>query len=42
MRKKIFANKYVLTYQNSNIPWYERDDLLTYINELKCKEFFNN
>ena len=42
MSEICFANKYVSIYQNSNIPWYEHDGLLTYIDELKCKELFNN
>ena len=42
MSKKSFANKYVRNYQSSNIPWYEHDVLLTYIDTLKCKEFLDN
>ena len=42
MSKNSFTNKYVPIYQSDNILWYERDDLLTYIDVLKYKEFLNN
>ena len=42
MSKKFFANKYVPNYQSEDIPWYERDSLLTCIDALKCKEFLYN
>ena len=37
--KKI-VNKYVPKFaQHSELPWYERDGLLSYIDALKCEEF---
>ena len=39
MSKNIVANKYILPYQSNNIPWYERDGLMTYMYALKCKRF---
>lgn len=42
MSNNFFASRYVSNYQSSNIPWYERDVLLTYIDTLRCKEFLDN
>ena len=39
MGQKILVNKYTPTCEEPNLPWYERDGLLTYIDQLKCKEF---
>ena len=39
MSHKIFVNKYVTDYVLENLPWYERDSLLTYIDQLKYKDF---
>ena len=39
MSKEI-VNKYVPRFaQHSELPWYERDGLLSYIDALKCEEF---
>ena len=32
---KTFANKYIPKYVPEDLPWYERDGLLTYIDQLK-------
>lgn len=42
MVQKIFTNKYIPTYQVLNLPWYERDGLITYIDQLKHKRFIDN
>ena len=35
-----FDNKYITSYENLDIPcWYECDSILTYIDQLKYKEF---
>ena len=39
---KNFVTKYVLEYVPDNLPWYERDGLLTYIDQLKYKKFCEN
>ena len=39
---KIFANSYVLEYVSENLPWYERHGLMTYIDQLKWKEFISD
>ena len=36
------ANSYIPEYILDNLPWYESDGLLTYINKLKCKEFLED
>ena len=42
MSKKII-NKYVPRFaQHSELPWYERDGLLSYIDALKCEEFLKD
>ena len=33
------ANNYVPDYVPSNLPWYERDGLMTWYNQRKCEEF---
>lgn len=42
MVQKIFRNKYIPTYQVLNLPWYERDGLITFIDQLKHKRFIDN
>ena len=39
---KIFANNYIPKYVPEDLPWYERDGLLTYIDQLKYKEFISD
>ena len=39
---KTFANKYILKYVPENLPWYERDGLLTYIDQLKYRDFISD
>ena len=39
---KIFANKYIPKYVPENLPWYKRDELLTYIDQLKYKYFISD
>lgn len=36
------ANNYVPDYVPSNLPWYERDGLMTWYNQRKCEEFLKN
>ena len=33
------GNNYIPEYVLSNLKWYERDGLLTYIDQLKCNRF---
>ena len=35
-------NKYIPEYVTDNLPWYERDDLMPYIDKLKCDRFLKN
>ena len=37
-----FANNYMPRYVPEDLPWYERDGLLTYIDQLKYKEFISD
>ena len=39
---KIFFNSYVPEYVSENLPWYECDGLMTYIDHLKWKEFISD
>ena len=39
---KIFANSYVHEYVPEVLPWYEGDGLMTYIDQLKYKEFISD
>ena len=39
---KIFANNYISKYVPENLPWHEKDGLLTYIDQLKYKEFLSD
>ena len=39
---KIFANSYVPEYVSENLPGYERDGLMTYIDQLKWKKFISD
>ena len=42
MSKKV-VNKYVPRFvQHFELPWYERDGLMSYIDALKCDEFLND
>ena len=41
MRKKC-VNKYIPDHVDHNLKWHEFDGLLTYINELKYKNFIQN
>ena len=36
---KAFANKYIPKYVPEDLPWYETDGLLIYIDQLKYKNF---
>ena len=42
MSEKTFVNKYIPEYTPNNLKWYERDGLLTYIDQLKYEEFSSN
>ena len=35
-------NNYVPEYVPENLPWYERDGLLTWYDQEKCKEFLED
>ena len=37
------VNKYIPRFaQHSELPWYERDDLLSYMDSLKCEEILKD
>lgn len=42
MENKKLVNSYIPIYASSNLKWYERDGLLTYINQLKYNELIEN
>ena len=42
MKKKKLVNFYIPVYEPFNLKWYERDGLLTYIDQLKYIEFIEN
>ena len=42
MCDKILCNKYIPKYVLEDLPWYEWDGHLTYIDQLKYKEFISN
>ena len=33
------VNSYVTEYVPESLPWYERDGLLTWYDQVKCKNF---
>ena len=35
-------NNYIPNYTSSNLKWYERDGLFTYIDQLKREKFLEN
>ena len=39
---KIFANNYIPKYVSEDLTWYERDGLLTDIDQLKYKDFISD
>ena len=39
---KIFADKYIPKYVPEDLPWYERNGLLTYVDQWKYKEFISD
>ena len=39
MAEKIFVNKYIPEYVPLDLKWYERDGLMTYINQLNYEQF---
>lgn len=42
MSGKIYVNKYIPEVDPEDLPWYERDDLMKYIDELKYKRFLSD
>ena len=42
MSKKILLNKYFSKYLPKDLPWHERDGLVTYIEQLKYERFKEN
>ena len=39
MNKKV-DNRFVPNFVSNNLPWYERDRLMTWYDQVKCQEFF--
>ena len=42
MPTEIFANSYVPEYVAEDLPLYERDGLMTYIDQAKYKDFISD
>ena len=42
IKNRKLVNSYIPVYAPSNLKWYKRDGLLTYIDQLKYKEFIEN
>ena len=42
MSDKIFVNKYIPKVVPKDLPWYKRDGLMTYTDQLKYKRFMSN
>ena len=43
MSNKILVNKYVPSFaEHLNLPWHERDGLMSYIDFLNFQEFLND
>ena len=42
MDKKIFIKKVILKYVLDNLKWHKRDGLMTYVDQLKYKQFKEN
>ena len=42
MSDKIFVNKYIPEVIPEDLPWYEWDNLMTYIDQLKYKYFISD
>ena len=40
--KNMVINNYAPEYMPENLPWYERDGLLTWYDQVKCKEFLED
>ena len=36
------TNNYIPEYVAQNLPWYERDGLMTSYDQIKCQEFLRN
>lgn len=36
------TNNYIPEYVAQNLPWYERDGLMTWYDQIKCQEFLRN
>ena len=41
MNKKV-DNCFVPNFVSNNLPWYERDGLMTWCDQVKCQEFLEN
>ena len=42
MSEKILFNKYIPEVVPSNLKWFERDGLLSYVNQLKYERFISD
>ena len=42
MSDKIFVNKYIPEVVSEDFPWYKREGLMTYIDQLKYKRFMSD
>ena len=42
MSEKVFVNIYIPEVVPEEFPWYERDGLMTYIDQLKYKRFMSD
>ena len=42
MSNKKFDNRFIPTFVPNDLPWYERDGLMTWYEQCKCQEFLEN
>ena len=42
MSQKILVKKCIPNYVPKDLPWYKRDGLITYVDQLKCERFKEN
>lgn len=41
MSKKL-DNRFIPRFVSNNLPWYERDGLMTWYDQVKCQEFLED
>lgn len=38
----VYQNNYIPEYVPEDLPWYERDGLMKYIDQVKCQDFLKD